>query len=568
MPEGKHVKVVEVNQSEAEQILGAVKASLDPDKYEKLSAIVHGYIYVLGVLRAKGTAIKRLRKLIFGSGSEKTGQLFPEQKSKTCADDSAAQKQAAGQAEAKEEKPKRKGHGRNAAASYPGAKRIGVPHATLKPGDNCPGCLKGKLYEQTHPAVIVRIVGQAPLAATLWELERLRCNLCGEVFTAETPEQVGPDKYDESAAAMIAMLRYGSGTPSYRLANLQQSLGIPLPYSTQWDIVHGKKAAIEPVFKELIKQAANAELFHNDDTTMKVLSLMGKSQQAGEQEEPPHPEADEDKDADGSEKRKGIFTSGIVALSGGRKIALYFTGHRHAGENLRQVLLQRAKGLGPPMQMCDGLSRNEPKNLPEALKTILGNCNAHARRRFVEVAHDFPEECLHVLQELSKVYNNDEVARRLKMTDGHRLLFHQAESGPVMGRLKKWMKGQLGEKKVEPNGGLGEAIGYTLKRWRKLVLFLRVPGAPLDNNAVERALKKLILLRKNSLFYKTQNGALVGDMYMSLIHTAELCRANVFQYLVALMRYADTVAKTPGDWMPWNYTGALGRLTSSVDPPR
>jgi transposase len=217
--------------------------------------------------------------------------------------------------------------------------------------------------------------------------------------------------------------------------------------------------------------------------------------------------------------------------------------------------------------MCDGLSRNEPKNLPEALKTILGNCNAHARRRFVEVADDFPEECLHVLQELSKVYNNDEVARQLGMPDAQRLRYHQIESGPVMGHLKKWMKAQLREKNVEPNGGLGEAIGYTLKHWRKLVLFLRVPGAPLDNNIVERALKKLILLRKNSLFYKTENGALVGDMYMSLIHTAELCRANVFQYLVALLRYADTVAKTPGDWMPWNYTGALGRLTSGVSSP-
>jgi hypothetical protein len=285
---------------------------------------------------------------------------------------------------------------------------------------------------------------------------------------------------------------------------------------------------------------------------------MGKDQETGEQKMRQLAEVD----TDGSADREGIFTSGIVALSGGRKIALFFTGHRHAGENLRQVLLKRASGLSPPIQMCDALSRNEPKDLPPALKMILANCNCHARRRFVDVADNFPEQCLHVLEQLAIVYKNDEVARQLKMTDEHRLLFHQLESGAVMGRLKKWMKEQLREKRVEPNSGLGEAIGYTLKHWRKLIVFLKVPAAPLDNNVVERALKKLILLRKNSLFYKTENGARVGDMYMSLIHTAELCGANVFEYLVAIMRHVEAVANDPGQWMPWNYTEALQRLRS------
>jgi len=210
--------------------------------------------------------------------------------------------------------------------------------------------------------------------------------------------------------------------------------------------------------------------------------------------------------------------------------------------------------------MCDALSRNEPKGLPEALQTILANCNAHARRRYVDVADNFPDECLHVLQQLAKVYKNDEIARQLKMTDEQRLLFHQAESRPVMDKLKQWMQEQLEEKKVEPNSGLGEAMGYTLKHWDKLTLFLRVPGAPLDNNVVERALKKMILLRKNSLFYKTENGAHVGDMYMSLIHTAELNGVNAFDYLTQLMRHPEEVRRAPGQWLPWNYQQTLERL--------
>jgi transposase len=557
MPAADRVEVVDVNEGEVEQLLAAARAALDEGVYKKLSAIVRAYIFLLGLLQDKTTSIKRLRKLAFGSSSEKTREVFPNEGRQADTEDGPGGQERSDKGDGQQEKKKRKGHGRNGAAAYRGADRIAVPHATLKPGDNCPECIDGKVYRQKHPAVIVRVVGQAPLAATLWELERLRCNLCGKVFTAEAPEGVGErKKYDESAVAMIALLRYGAGTPFYRLAKLQKSLGVPAPDSTQWDIVYSKKGIVELIFNELVKWAANGRLFHNDDTTMKVLSLMLEGKRAGEEKKQRPAETD----ADGSADRNGIFTTGIVALSGGHEISLFFTGHRHAGENLRQVLLKRAGGLSPPIQMCDALSRNVPKDLPPTLQTILANCNSHARRRFVDVAENFPDECLHVLQQLSTVYKNDEVARQLGMTDEHRLLFHQLESGAVMGRLKKWMKEQLREKKVEPNSGLGEAMGYTLKHWHKLVLFLKVPGAPIDNNIVERSLKKLILLRKNSLFYKTENGARVGDMYMSLIHTAELCGANPFDYLVAIMRHADAVANDPGQWMPWNYTEALHRL--------
>lgn len=93
------------------------------------------------------------------------------------------------------------GHGRNGAAAFSGAQKIAVQHAKLKSGDRCPECEKGKVYTQKQPKPLVRIVGQAPLAATVYELERLRCNACGQVFTAEEPEGIGPDKYDETTGA-------------------------------------------------------------------------------------------------------------------------------------------------------------------------------------------------------------------------------------------------------------------------------------------------------------------------------------------------------------------------------
>jgi hypothetical protein len=182
----------------------------------------------------------------------------------------------------------------------------------------------------------------------------LRCGACGQVFTAQEPEGVGPEKYDETAAAMIALLKYGSATPFYRLEQLQAQLGIPLPAATQWEIVEETAELIKPARDELIRQAAQGKVLHNDDTTMRVLKLK-------------RPEGDQ---------RTGVFTSGVVSTSEGRNIALFFTGAKHAGENMADVLKRRAAELPPPIQMCDALSRNVPK-LPGGVEILLANCLAH-----------------------------------------------------------------------------------------------------------------------------------------------------------------------------------------------
>jgi hypothetical protein len=119
--------------------------------------------------------------------------------------------------------------------------------------------------------------------------------------------------------------------------------------------------------------------------------------------------------------------------------------------------------------------------------------------------------------------------------------------------LEKWLRERLAQRQVEPNSGLGKAIAYMITHWQKLTLFLRVPGAPLDNNLCERALKKAILHRKNALFYKTEYGASVGDVFMSLIHTCQLCPVDPLDYLTTLHKHTEEVARNPQAWMPWNY---------------
>jgi transposase len=498
---------LDVNLDELDQIIDrSTRAPLSESEGHKLKTALHAMA----------------ERLLQKRSTEKTGAVLPQDVA------------PAGQPETGESTLT--GHGRNSAAAFSGAHRVVIGHATLHAGDLCPECRRGKVYRQKEPATLVRFVGQAPLEATVFELERLRCNACQQVFTAAEPETAGADKYDETAVAMIALLKYGSGVPFNRLERLQEHLGMPLPATTQWDLMAAAAKLIHPGLDELIRQAAQGSVMHNDDTGMRILRLT---------REP-------------GDKRTGTFTSGIVSMVGAWTIALFFTGWKHAGENLAEVLKKRAPGLPAPIQMCDALSRNTPKGV----ETLLANCLAHGRRQVVDVVDHFPEECRYVLETLGGVYHYDVLAREQELSPEQRLRFHQEHSGPLMKELHEWMETQLGEHKTEPNSGLGKAISYLLNHWLKLTLFLKQPAAPIDNNIVERALKKAILNRKNALFYKTLNGAAVGDLFMSLIHTCELNGVNPFDYLTELQRHSEELQRNPSEWMPWNYRETLARLAA------
>jgi transposase len=521
------IEFIDMNREELNQLVEHARASLSEDEYRKLKGVVEALTYLTDLVADQETTIQDLRELMFPASTEKTKVVLKKAGLEGTRKATAEQPSSNQPKEGKRNAP---GHGRNGAEDYRNPRRVAVSHASLKHGDRCPGCLKGKVYEQQEPRRLVRIVGQAPLTATVYELQRLRCNLCGEVYSAESPEGVGEDKYDESAAAMIAQLKYGTGMPFYRLEDLENNLGVPLPASTQWEIVEEGAELIKPARDQLIREAAQGEVLHNDDTSMTVLALRRAiAAEPGE--------------------RTGIFTSGVVSTAEGRKIALFFTGRQHAGENLAEVLKRRAAELPVPIQMSDALSRNAPK----PIKLLVAHCLAHGRRQFVKIAPNFPEPCRHVLEALGEVYHQDQLAREQGLSRIERLHLHQLYSGPVMNDLHEWLDGQLKEHKAEPNSGLGKAMEYMLRHWQPLTLFLREPGAPLDNNLVERALKKAILHRKNSLFYKTLNGAEVGDLYMTLIHTCELNDVNPFDYLTELQRHAEELAANPAHWMPWNY---------------
>ena len=550
--------LVSATQEQLDELLALARAASFPQpQYDLLAGVLGTFVHVMHALQNANTSLKRFRQMLFGKRTESTANVLKMIGNGT----DGAGGQAGGAAEAAPDDPdalsagagkepkKHKGHGRNGAAAYPGAQVTEISVPGLKSGDPCPNCLIGKVYD-APPKILVKVVGNPPLTASILKCGCLRCRLCEYTVRAPLPVGTSTVKYEPSCATVLALLHYGSGMPYHRLDRLQSSMQMPMPKSTQWDkLDQMSSAGPRLIYEEMIVQAAQGKLLHNDDTTARILDLMGARRAKAEAAGKALP------------KMKAINTTGIVSLVDDVKVILFFTGAAHAGNNMAKVLAHRAKELATPMQMCDALAANTKGDF----LTFLALCLAHARRQFVDVAESFPDACRHIIEVFADVYRLDDEAKDMGMPDQARLEHHRAHSRPLMVALKKWMRKQLVDHEVEPNSGLGKAMRYTLKHWMGLTLFYRKAGAPLDNNIAERALKKAITYRKNSLFYRTQPGADVGDILMSLIYTCESCKANSFDYLQALQNHGADVAANPHQWLPWNYGQALAAITQS--PP-
>ena len=295
--------------------------------YELIEAMAHAIEVLRDALEDKQASIRRLLPYLLGASTETKKNLFPKKDAET-----------------------------------------------LKPGDRCPQCQRGNLYELAPPAVTLQLEGRPPVSGTIYECQRLRCSACGAVDTAQPPKEVGEVKESESVIAIVVLPKDGCG--------------VPIP----------RAELLRPLFEALMDCPAQGKLLHKDDTTMRILNYLN--------------EGDPDETT-----RKGIFTSGIISMGENRKIALFMTGRRHAGENSRSFF-------------C------------------------------------------------------------------------------------------------------------------------------------ERALKHVVLHRKNAYFFKTPKGAHVGDLFMSLIHTCELGGESPMDELCAVLKNAARVATDPMAWMPWNY-----RHNLTKEPP-
>ena len=313
---------------------------------------------------------------------------------------------------------------------------------------------------------------------------------------------------------------------------MQAMIGIPLPASTQFELIESLANEIHILYKTLMSLAAQGFCILYDDTWARILSCMQENKK------------------DPNRNRKGMQTTAILSTVETHKIAIFLTGRKHAGENMNDLLRRRASSLPPPICMSDALSCN---NLLSEFKTIDSKCLSHGRRKFHEIRDFFQEPCAIVLDTLALVYHYEAITKAEKMTPQERLTYHQTHSAPLMASLKEWINDQLDSKKAEPNSSLGKAFRYMLKHWVGLTQFLRVEGGMLDNNDCERAIKAIIVCRKNSLFYKTEHGAYIGCLLTSIIETCVLAKENPFDYLVSLQNNRKDLVKNPHLWLPWNY---------------
>jgi transposase len=547
----KQPEDVQLSREDGEALLARLEANtLSAEDRRVLGKVLTSYFWLLFALREAKLSLKRIKALVFGekpkpptppsaggtsSGGSGDGSISPTETSRKV--------QSPTSASPPEKEPPPPGHGRHGADVYREAQTVECRHEELAVGERCPACGRGNLY-RLPSGVEMRLDGNALLSAMRYELEKLRCSACGQIFTASVPAAAGMEKYTARARAVLALARYYLGLPWHRLEGFQALVGVPVPDATQWDQGEIVGDCTHPIFKWLEKLAAQGEVIFQDDTPGRVLTLIEENQQARARAR-----------AQGKAKtdeRTGMQTTALIVQVGDRRICLYYTGRRHAGENLEALLREREPGRSKPLVMSDALSRNNA----EETMLIRCHCLAHARRQFSDVADDFPAESGVVVNALKLIYEHDDAAREQGFGAQERLAYHQEYSGPVFTTLKTWLEQHTEQRLIEPNSSLGKAIAYMLEHWRTLTQCLKEPGAPLDNNVAERALKLCIRQRKNSLFYATEHSAYIASILTSVIATCVQAGVNALDYLVAVQEHRQEVFANPGAWLPWNYEAA------------
>lgn len=540
-------KEVRLSPEQAEVYISELhQSTLDPSIATAIEKIIRSYMWLIWSLQETKLSLKRFRQMVFGAPAKASRK--PCVQRDTTADERPESSLSSSGPTAAVPRPRRRGghlpgQGRLGADAYTGAERLACRHDELAVGELCPLCGRGRLYALPS-GVEIRVDGRALLSAVRYELEKLRCSACGEVFTASLPKEAGAGKYSARAGAVLAVSRYYLGLPFYRIERYQSMLGVPVPDATQWDLVERVGDSAHRVFTYLEELAAQGELIYQDDTPVRVLSLIEENQQIQAHAE--------QMGLSRAAERTGMYSTALVVKVGEQVIYLYYSGRSHAGENLQALLNKRQAGLDKPLVMSDALTINEA----DEGSLVRCHCMAHGRRKFSELEDVFPQECQVVLDTLKQVFDHDEEARKEQMDALGRLSYHQQYSRPLMDALKGWLKRQFDERLVEPNSSLGKAIAYMQGHWETLTRFLEVAGAPLDNNLAERSLKLFIRQRKNSLFFATEHSAYLGSLLTSVIATCVHAGVSAVDYLEALQENRHEVFANPAAWLPWTYRGS------------
>jgi hypothetical protein len=397
------------------------------------------------------------------------------------------------------------------------------------------------------PKIIVILDSKPLISGTRYALQQSRCSICLEYFVAPIPAEISDrTKYNANCVSSLAIYHYYAGLPFKRIEMLQKAQGVPLADSTQFDKVNEAYVDVFRVlYLTLEKYAAQGENMFLDDTAGKIIE-----------------QTISNKAATSKKDIRAVHATAMLVVYEGKTIYLFKTDTHVAGKSFKSVIEDRTSDNNF-ITMSDASSHNFPE-LDDSLmaKWIICLCLAHSRRKFVELVNDLNDDEQFVIELIGNIYHNDKYCKDNNLTAQERLEYHQKNSTCLMDALKVWLNNLLLFKTVEPNSLFGQAISYMLKRWYWLTQFLRVAGAPIDNNLCEQAIKVLLRYKKNSQFYRTLYGASIGDAMMSLLHTTAYNNVNIFNYLTAVQEHTSLVNENPDKWMPWCYETTIAELTA------
>ena len=541
--QGTSTRFVDLTESELDALIERIEQArthnlaLSSADYELLLGAVMMLANMQERLEANDLSVHKLKKLLgMVRSSEKLRDLLPGNDGKDSSESNSAEKENRAKAARDRKKTTR-----NKVKKKP-VRKPQIHHHPLSgmsKGDHCPQCHAGKVYKYT-PAVLVRVTGHAPLSCHKHIAESMRCNGCGEIYSADLPEHVladGPQdqQYGYSARTVMGINKYFAGSPFYRQEHVNGLLGEPIAASTIFDQCEKLADALHPIFKAIKREAANASLFYLDDTTNRIL---------GQQ---PIPK----KGRDGRERlRSGIYTSAVLAISDQeRPLVLFQTNVGHAGEFMQEILRARDQSRAPPLLMSDALSSNHV--IGHEFERCL--CNAHGRRGFVDLVEQSPDEVTYALGLYQHAWVNNTHCVDNALSPEQRRDYHREHSLPHMQALLSWSQEKLDSGAVEQNSNLGKAMAYFIRHFEGLTAFCRVVGSPVDNNIIEQKIKLIVRARKNSLFFKTAVGADISDIITSVLVTCNENDVNAMDYLNAVQRNQTAVKASPEKWLPWNY---------------
>ena len=571
-------KVEKKSQTELDEIIALIRATNWSEATKDfLINCIRLACWFPTLLEKQHITMRKLREMIFGKGKKRKKSGNNGDGNTSCGDsgdkngnpptatsnttedsssDDANSEAGTTENNKKVAKPKKgKNKGRNPHTIYEDAEIIWHRLIDIKPGSPCPEDLCTGRLSALPAGVIVVIDGQPMVKVTKHFVEKYRCGLCGYRVEAKVPEELeGKQKvYTPELKTYLALHKFFLAVPYHRMDTYQKMLNVPLPDSTQWNLIESVASSCYPVFNYSKILAANSKIIWKDDTVNRILDVIAENKR-------------------NENDTTGMHTTCIMAeTEDGHKIALYLNGTQHSGENVEDVLNLRDDAKGAIIQMSDALA----VNTPATIATIACYCLSHGFRKIEYLDDYFPLPCMSIMKKLGKVFEID--ANTREMTDDERLAYHIEHSKPIMFALYEQIEDLLSSKDVEPNGELAKALRYFQNHWVELTRFLSVAGAPIDNNIVERALKLAIRVRKNSLFYKSRYSAALSGMLISLIYTCIYSDVNPAIYLTALQKNAEAVTKNPELWMPWNFDEQLINVTphspahataAATGPPR